>query len=151
MNVGTVCQRLPVTIGRTDEVTRAAKIMREKHIGYLIVAEPHPVEGCLRVVGVLTDRDIVVTVVAREIDPSALRVGEIMTPNPLTIADTASTAQALQELRRAGVRRMPVVGLRGELVGVVSLDDLISVVADEARDVANAIRNERQVEGTLRP
>jgi CBS domain-containing protein len=54
----------------------------------------------LRAVGVLTDRDIVVTVVARQIDPAAVRVGEIMTPDPVTIAENASVAQALQELRR---------------------------------------------------
>ena len=74
-----------------------------------------------------------------------------MTPNPLTIAETASTAQALQELRRAGVRRIPVVGLRGELVGVLSFDDLMEVIAGETQDMASAIRNERQIEGTVRP
>ena len=118
MNAGAICQRLLITIGRSDEVTRAAQLMRDKHVGYLVVVEPHPVEGCLRAVGVLTDRDIVVTVVARQVDPAAVRVGEIMTPDPVTIAESAPVAQALQELRRVGVRRIPVVGLRGELVGV---------------------------------
>ena len=151
MNAGTICQRPPIMIGRADEVTRAAQLMRDKHIGYLVVVEPHPLEGCFRTVGVLTDRDIVVTVVARQVDPAAVRVGEIMTPNPLTIAETASTAQALQELRRAGVRRIPVVGLRGELVGVLSFDDLMEVIAGETQDMASAIRNERQIEGTVRP
>jgi CBS domain-containing protein len=91
----------------------------------------------LRAVGVLTDRDIVVTVVARQIDPAAVRVGEIMTPDPVTIAENASVAQALQELRRIGVRRIPVVGLRGELVGVLSFDDLMQVIAGETQDMAS--------------
>ena len=102
MNAGAICQRLLITIGRSDEVTRAMQLLRDKHVGYLVVVEAHPVEGCLRAVGVLTDRDIVVTVVAHQVDPAAVRVGEIMTPDPVTIAETASIAQALQELPGRG-------------------------------------------------
>ena len=65
MNAGTICQRPVVTIRRSDEVTQAAQLMRDKHVGCLVVVEPHFVEGCLRAVGILTDRDIVVSVVAR--------------------------------------------------------------------------------------
>ena len=151
MNAGTICQRLVVTIRRSDEVIQAAELMRDKHVGYLVVVEPHPAEGCLRAVGVLTDRDIVVSVVARHVNPAAVRVGEIMTPNPHTVAETASIAHALQEMRRAGVRRVPVIGARGELVGVLSFDDLLKVVAGEAQDMTAALRAERQIEGVTRP
>jgi CBS domain-containing protein len=148
MNVSTMCQRLLFTILPADEVIRAAQVMREKHVGYLVVVEPQ--EGGLRPVGVLTDRDIVVAVVAREVDPAVVRVGEIMTPNPVTVAATASIEQAFQELRRAGVRRAPVVGQRGELVGVLSFDDLLKVIAGETQDLVGAIRTGRQIEGMVR-
>jgi CBS domain-containing protein len=150
MDAGTVCQRMLITVHRSDEVTHAAQLMRNKHIGYLVVAEPHP-DGCLRAVGVLTDRDIVVGVVARQIDPASVVVGDIMTPNPVTIAETASIEEALQGLRCAGVRRAPVVGARGELVGVLSFDDLLKVIAGETQDLVAAIHSERQIEGLARP
>jgi predicted transcriptional regulator len=73
MNVGTICQRLVVHVSRSDEVVRAAQLMRSKHVGYLVVVESEN-GGALRPVGVLTDRDIVVTVVAPEVDPRTLRV-----------------------------------------------------------------------------
>jgi CBS domain-containing protein len=150
MDAGTVCQRMLITVHRSDEITRAAQLMRTKHVGYLVVAEPHP-DGCLRAVGVLTDRDIVVGVVARQVDPASVVVGDIMTPNPVTIAETASIEEALQELRRTGVRRAPIVGARGELVGVLSFDDLLKVIAGETQDLVAAIRSERQIEGLTRP
>jgi len=69
MNVGTICQRLVVHASRSDDVVRAAQLMRSKHVGYLVVIEPEK-GGAVRPVGVLTDRDIVVTVVAAEVDPT---------------------------------------------------------------------------------
>jgi CBS domain-containing protein len=74
-----------------------------------------------------------------------------MTSNPHTVAETDSIAQALQELRRAGVRRVPVIGARGELVGVLSFDELLKVVAGETQDMVAAVRSERQIEGAARP
>lgn len=151
MNAGTICQRPVVTIRRSDEVTQAAQLMRDKHVGRLVVVEPHFVEGCLRAVGILTDRDIVVSVVARQINPAAVRVGAIMTPNPCTVAETASITHALQEMRRSGVRRVPVIGARGELVGILCFDELLKVVAAETQDMVAAVRNERQIEGATWP
>jgi len=151
MNVGQICQRSTVTVRTFNEVTYAAQLMREKHVGYLVVVEPNVSDGLSRPVGVLTDRDIVVTVVARQTDPRTLRVGDIMTQQPVTVGAADSIDRALQEMRRIGVRRMPVVGHRGELVGVLSLDDVLNVVAGEVQNVAGSLRNERLIEGALRP
>ncbi len=150
MKVGKICQRNAVTVGERDEITKAAQLMREKHVGYLVVTESCG-EALQRPIGVLTDRDIVVTVVARETDPRAFIVGEIMTRQPVSIAESDSVETALHEMRRIGVRRMPVVGSRGELVGVLSLDDLLTVLADQVQSVAGSVLNERRIEGTLRP
>ena len=125
--------------------------MREKHIGYLVVVDPEVVDQSLRPVGVLTDRDIVVSVVARETDPRALRVGDVMTQQPVTVGSTEPVERALREMRRIGVRRLPVVGQRGELIGVLSLDDVLEVLAGELQNIAGSIRNERVIEGSLRP
>jgi len=151
MNAGTICQRVLYTIGRRDEVVRAAQLMREKHVGYLVVVEPDPSAGFARAVGVLTDRDIVVTVVAREVDPRSLCVEDIMTRNPVTVRESDSIEQVVHEMARAGIRRVPVLDYRGQVVGVVSIDDVLQDVAGDAADIVAAIRNERRIEGTARP
>ncbi|HUN25749.1 MAG TPA: CBS domain-containing protein [Steroidobacteraceae bacterium] len=151
MNVGNLCERHITTIGPRDDLTVAARLMREKHIGYLVVVEPEPGTNALRPIGVLTDRDIVVSVVAKNADPKALLATDVMSMQPITIGDADPVDKALQTLRRTGVRRLPVVGSRGELVGVLSLDDLLDYVSGEIQNLSAAVRNERQIEGVLRP
>jgi CBS domain-containing protein len=151
MNVGKVFKRSVVTVREHDELTAAARLMRDKHVGYLIVVEPNPVDGTLKPVGVLTDRDIVVGVVAKDVSPRTLRVGDVMTRQPVVAGEGASLASALKDMRRIGVRRMPIVGLTGQLVGVLSLDDVFDVAAGELLDVAGSIRNEQLIENALRP
>lgn len=151
MNIGTICQRNVVTVRPFDDLTAAAQLMREKHIGYLVVAQPDLSASGLKPVGVLTDRDIVIAVVAGQTDPRTLRVEDVMTREPVTVPLSASIPAALQEMRRIGVRRMPVLGSRGELEGVLSLDDILDTLASELQDVAGAIRNEQRIETALRP
>jgi len=151
MQVGTLCQRLVFTICQSDEISRAAQVMREKHVGYLVVVEPNPVRGIPRPVGVLTDRDIVVSVVAREVDPKTVRVGDIMTPDPVLAAEWESMEAALQKMRQFGVRRLPVVNGYRELVGILAIDDVLKVIAGDAQDVVSTIRSGRRMEGESRP
>jgi CBS domain-containing protein len=151
MNVGDICTREVVTVREFDELTAAAQLMREQHVGLLIVVEPMVAASAFKPVGVLTDRDIVVAVVARETDPRSLRVGDLMTRQPLVVEEGASIGAALGEMRRLGVRRMPVVGRGGELVGIVSLDDILGSISQELLDLAGSIRNEVRVERALRP
>jgi CBS domain-containing protein len=150
MNVSRICSRNAITVRRSDELVKAAQLMREEHIGFLVVVEPDVADGLQRPVGVLTDRDIVITVVARETDPRTLRVGDVMTQPPVTVATSDSVDQALREMRRAGVRRLPVVGQHRELVGILSLDDVLGGVATELQDVAGSVHNEQVIEGALR-
>jgi CBS domain-containing protein len=149
MKIGELCQREVMTVAPSDEVIAAARIMREKHIGYLIVTETFESRD-VKPVGVLTDRDIVVGVVARGIDPGTLRVGDIMTAQPVVVSEEADVSAALKQMRRIGVRRLPVVGHRGEIVGVLSLDDVLDAVTSDLQSVAGSIRNERRIESSLR-
>lgn len=151
MNVGDLCQRNAISVRAFDDLTSAAQVMREKHVGYLVVVDPSVREGTFKPAGVLTDRDIVVAVVAREANTSALRVGDVMTREPVVAQEDESLGGALKKMRKIGVRRLPVVGKYEELVGVISLDDIIDALVGELQDVAGAIRSEQLVEHSLRP
>lgn len=151
MNVGEICERDTVTIRPQEDLLAAAQLMREKHVGFLIVVEPAVAEGAWHPVGVLTDRDVVITVVAREANPRSLRVEDVMTRKPAQIQADESLDAALREMRRVGVRRLPVVGERGALYGVISLDDVLARIAEQLQHVAGSIRSEQRVERALRP
>lgn len=151
MDIGTICNRNVITVREADELTLAARLMREKHIGYLIVVKPSLTDGTVSPVGVITDRDIVVAVVAKEADPRSLKVGEVMTRQPAVVEEGTSVGTALQLMRRIGVRRLPVIGRGGMLVGVLSLDDVLDTLAGELMDIAGSIRHEIKLEDALRP
>ena len=150
MKTGAICQHPVVTIGSSDDVVKAARLMREKHVGYLVVVKMDNVLGLVRPVGVLSDRDIVVTVVARGVDPATLRVGDIMSARPITAREDESVEEALGKMRQFGFRRLPVVTDHDELVGVLATDDVLKALAAETQDLATTIHRERQIEGMRR-
>ncbi len=145
MNVGRLCKRPVVTVTPQQELVFAAQLMREKHIGFLVVVEEYG-----RPIGVLTDRDIVISVVAKGANPSLLTVADVMTRDPTTADEGESVPNALRTMRRMGVRRLPVVGSKGLLTGVLSLDDVLDVLANELAEVSGAVRNEQHIEGVQR-
>lgn len=151
MKVGDICSRNVVTVRESDDLTVAARLMRDKHVGYLVVVEPNVADGTFAPVGVITDRDIIVGVVAQETDPRSLRVGDVMTRQPVLGAEDSSVSAALHHMREIGVRRLPVVGRGGRLIGVLSLDDVLDALAEELTTVAGSIRRELKVESALRP
>jgi CBS domain-containing protein len=151
MNVGQLCQKKVITVQASDEIVVAARLMREKHVGFLVVVEPAPQPlGAVVPVGVITDRDIVVSTIALGVDPKTLTVGDVMTRKPTVALSQDSVADATFQMRHAGVRRLPVVGDYGHLVGVLSLDDVLTGCADELGAVAAAITKERQLEARVR-
>ena len=139
MNVGTVCRRDPLTLRRPDAVIKAAQLMRERHVGYLVVTDTNSNADPERPVGVLTDRDIVVAVVARKGDSEKMTVDEVMTQPPVTVRATDPVEKALREMRRVGVRRLPVVDQQGMLLGIVSRDDVLAFTARELRSIVDSI------------
>ncbi|MDE2451458.1 MAG: CBS domain-containing protein [Gammaproteobacteria bacterium] len=149
MNAGSVCKRGVITVAPTDDLIAAAHVMREKHVGYLIVSEGAPLRH-RRVVGVLTDRDIVVAVLAQEVDAHALKVGDVMTRDPLLIEEGQSLEAVLCHMREAGVRRVPVVDRSGALTGVLSIDDVLELIAEQLINIAGSIRNEQRMERVVR-
>jgi CBS domain-containing protein len=100
---------------------------------------------------VLTDRDLVVTVMAREADPRTLKVEDVMTRRPVTVREDETVVDATAKMRGIGVRRLPVVSRAGALVGILALDDVLDCVADELENIVGSIRQEQRVERAVRP
>jgi CBS domain-containing protein len=157
MKVREICKSDVVTIRGFDELIVAANRMRERHVGYLVVVEPMapglepPGRLGEKPIGVLTDRDLVVTVMAGGADPRLLKVEDVMTRRAVTAYDDESVGDALLKMRSIGVRRLPVISAKGALVGVLSVDDVLDSLASELRDVVGSIQKEQRVECALRP
>jgi CBS domain-containing protein len=149
VNAGDVCIRDVDHAFRSLSVSEAARLMRERHVGCLVVVDE--TEKGRVVVGMLTDRDIVTAIVAKDVDPRTLRVGDAMSSDLVTAREGDSILDVLGLMRRKGVRRIPVVDADGVLVGLVALDDMLVVVADELRLIVQAIESERKREPIARP
>jgi CBS domain-containing protein len=149
--VGRICRRNVASISPGEDVATAARLMRSGHVGFLVVAEEPAVGRGRRPVGVLTDRDIVVAVIARDADPHSLKVADVMTRNPLMVSEDCPVDAALGFMQDVGVRRVPVLGANDELVGVLSLDDVVDSVAQQLVRVAGAYRGEQRAERVARP
>ena len=150
MNVGSICRHQVITVTPRTDLVAAAQLMREQHVGFLVVVEPEPNTTFGRPVGVLTDRDIVISVVARDADPKSLTVADVMKQYPAMVDETDPLDQALHTMRRMGVRRLPVVGSAGMLTGILALDDVLDVLSGEISDVSGTVRNEQRIESRLR-
>src|SRR5690348_9213565 len=109
MKVGDVCTRSVVTVSEFEDLMAAAELMRKKHIGYLVIVEPSVADGTVVPVGVITDRDPVMRVIARGAEVRSLRVGDVMTRQPVLAMEENSVSVALHYMREIGVRRLPVV------------------------------------------
>jgi CBS domain-containing protein len=140
MTIGTLCTRDVATAGRETTVSEAAKQMRHRHVGDLIVTDKKTP------VGVVTDRDIVISVVATGLDPAVFTLGDLLLKDPVTCREDTDIPTCLKQMRTHGVRRLPVVDKSGMLVGIITVDDLLRVLASELGEVAKLIDREQVVE-----
>jgi len=148
MPIGDICVREVVTATRETTIQQAAQLMRENHVGDLLVVEQ--MNGARTPVGIVTDRDIVVAVVALGLDPAVLSVGDIMGPELKTVDEDEGIFETLHQMRDEGVRRIPVVTNQNALVGIVSTDDIVQLLADEMTEVAKLISREQRREMVTR-
>jgi len=149
LTTGEICTRNVTFALRAMPLSDAARVMRENHVGCLVVVDE--VAGQRIVVGLLTDRDIVTAVVASELDPGGLNVGEVMSTDLVTVREDDSLIDLMRAMRRKGVRRVPVVGGQGELIGLATLDDVLAVLSEELGLLVAAIDSEGQRERRMRP
>lgn len=147
LTAGEVCTRIVAIAHPTLAIDEAARVMREQQVGTLVVVEDIAPQD-RRVVGMLTDRDIALGVVAAQADPQNLRVADLMSRDVVTAREEDSILDVLATMRRKAVRRVPVVGPHERLIGIVAIDDLLEIVAEQMQALAAAVgaaqRHEQQ-------
>jgi CBS domain-containing protein len=148
MTVGKICNREVVITTREATLIEVAKLMREYHVGDVVVVDDR---GDERVpVGIITDRDIVLAIVASEVNLDAVVAGDIMTPELLIAREEDSIWDILQRMRSHGVRRLPVVNDRGGLEGILSVNDFLELISDELLALAQVARRQQEREKDIR-
>ncbi len=148
MNVGEICNRTTIFAYKSMSVSEAARLMLEQHVGSLAVVEE---TGTGRiVVGMLTDRDIVVAVVAHDFNAQTVRVADVMSSNPVTCRAEDSVADVLSLMQHHGVRRVPVTNAQDVLVGILTLDDLLEIVSENLHSFVRIIQSEQKREAQMR-
>lgn len=142
--IGGFCIRNVVTVPRDATVAEAATLMRRHHIGAVVIVEP--AAGGHVPVGMLTDRDIVVEVVAAGLAPETMRVTEVVHRPVVTVAEDAGYAETVRVMSVNGVRRMPVVDGDGRLVGIIAVDDILHQLAGPLFALGDLAARERHYE-----
>lgn len=144
MNIGEICSREVYVAGPEEPLAKAAREMCRRNVGAVVVVEQRG--DLIRPIGIVTDRDIVRGLVDREARLDELQIGSVMTWSPLALREDSGITEAIEFLSEGAIRRAPVIGAAGNLIGIVSIDDLLPVVSDELGALTRLI--DRQV---LRP
>jgi CBS domain-containing protein len=139
--IGEICERDVVYAARDTTIQAAAKMMRHYHVGTVVVVDG--TNGQRMPVGIITDRDVVVEVNAVDLNPNVITVGDIMAPDLVTVREDEGLLETMEIMRFKGVRRLPVVNREGGLVGIISIDDLLDVLAEEMTGMTRIIGRAR--------
>ncbi len=149
MTIGTICNRDTIFTTRNSSIVDAAQLMREHHVGDLVVVDEQA--GRRVPVGIVTDRDLVVEILARQVEPGSVTIGDIMSGELVTARESDGLFGTLQRMRAKGVRRVPVVDAGGGLAGIVAVDDFLDLFAEEISALARLVSREQARERTARP
>ena len=134
MRIGEICTVQTICCTRDETVQGAALLMRKHHVGDLVVIDQP--DGERVPIGIITDRDIVVSVIALGLDPASLLVGDIMSDDLLTATEDHDVYETIERMRLRSIRRVPVVNAAGGLTGIVSADDLLEFLAEEMAELS---------------
>lgn len=148
MSAGEYCNRDVVVVAKSDTVQEAINLMRQYHVGTVVVVEetgdkPKPV-------GILTDRDILIEILAEDVELDAVTIGDVMSYELVTVKDDSPLLDAVSIMKDKGVRRLPVVNHTGGLEGILSVDDVIDLLAEELSNIAKLISKEQHQEQVQR-
>ena len=137
MNLSQLCQRDILTVSAEASVRKGAEMMRTHHVGALALTDP---EDPTRVVGVVTDRDLVIHLLAQDRTPQEQNIGAFSTVHLIRVPGTATVHEAVKAMNQYGVRRVFITAPNGRLMGLLSIDDLLATLADELSGLSQALR-----------
>jgi signal-transduction protein with cAMP-binding, CBS, and nucleotidyltransferase domain len=145
MNIGSICTRRMIAVDSASTLAQAAGLMREHHVGALIVTSQTAAGPCVS--GIVTDRDLVIDVLARGLEPAGIKIGDLASDKIASVPEEADMAGAMGVMTAQGVRRLLVTDAEKRVTGIVSLDDLMDACAKELTALAAVIRSgiEREV------
>lgn len=144
MKVGDLATESVITADPSLTVTKAAKLMRDHHVGDLVLREAE--ESGTKPVGIVTDRDLVVSVLGLGLDPDVFALGDIMQTPVHTAAEDEDVDVVIERMRALGIRRVPVVDAAGNLSGIFTMDDYLGYLGRQLRMVNDLVHNERSRE-----
>lgn len=136
MSISSLVSRPASVLSPRATCAEAARRMRRQNVGSIVVEE----DGAP--IGIVTDRDLVTRVLAEEIEPASLCVGEVMSRFPVFLAAERELGEAIQMMTKMGVRRLPVVKANGRLLGMLSLDDVLVHLAGQLGQLKELLRTE---------
>jgi CBS domain-containing protein len=148
MSISEFCNREVVFATREMSLPEAAQLMREYHVGALVVVDE--VNGKRVPIGIVTDRDIVIKVISQSLDLDDFSVGDIMGPQLVSVQEKDGVFETIRLMRTKGIRRIPVVNQEGGLVGIISADDILDLLADEMAELAKVAPREQEREAKTR-
>ncbi|MCF7965467.1 MAG: CBS domain-containing protein [Methylobacter tundripaludum] len=148
MAIGEFCNRDVVFATREMSLPEAAQLMREYHVGDLVVVDE--VGGKRAPVGVVTDRDIVIEIIAKSLNLDEFSVGDIMAPQLVSVQETEGVFETIRLMRTKAIRRIPVLNSEGGLAGIVSADDILELLAEEMTELAKVAPRGQEREAKLR-
>jgi len=131
------CREQVVAVSPDTPAVEVARIMGEKNVGSVVV-----VTGDNRPTGILTDRDLAIRVMAQEKNPGEIRAEDVLTRDVITFQDSMGIYEAIQKMTDAGIRRMPIVDDAGQLIGIVTMDDIVRMLGEEMAAIAKNIEKQ---------
>ena len=149
MRVGEYCNREVVVVEEDGSITETAQIMREYHVGDVIIVRSQ--NGKQIPKGILTDRDIALEIVAKSADPEIVRAGDAMSYELTTVNEDDDLMHAIEIMRDKGIRRLPVVDIDEALVGILTVDDVLDLVSEVFIDIVHLVDQQRRREARTRP
>ena len=148
MNAGELCNRDVVTATADMTILDAARLMRDQHVGCLVVIATK--DDRIEPVGMLTDRDIVIEIIAEGVDINQVTVGDVMTFAVLKVPEDESIFDTAQRMRARGVRRVPIVSSTCSLVGILAFDDILEMLSEELSVLSRLTSREAEQEAKKR-
>lgn len=149
MKIGEFCNRDVIIINGDESVKSAAELMRKHHVGDVVLVEEN--QGQQTPVGIVTDRDLVIEVIAVGLDTTVLTVQDIVTRSLLTVKEDDNVFDCLELMKIKGVRRLPVVDADKSLIGIITMDDITALLAGMLYNVVSVIDRQQKNELKQRP